>query len=40
MGTGGIAGPPYNGGYKYGGLALQVTGMSTGRQPVTVKKSC
>jgi len=35
---GGIAGPPYIGGYKYGGLVLQVAGMSTGRQPVIVKK--
>jgi len=26
------------GGYKYGGLALQVAGTSSGRQPITVKK--
>lgn len=30
--------PPYTGGYKYGELALPVTGMSTGRQSVNVKK--
>jgi hypothetical protein len=27
------------GGYKYGGLALQVGGWATGGQPVTVKKA-
>jgi hypothetical protein len=35
---GGIAGPPCPGGYKFGGLALQVGGWATGWQPVTVKK--
>jgi hypothetical protein len=35
---GDIAGPPYPGGYKYGGLDLQVGGWATGRQPVTVNK--
>ena len=34
---GGIAGPPCPGGYKFGGLALQVGGWATGWQPVTVK---
>ena len=35
----GIAGPLRPGGYKYGGLVLQVGGWATGRQPVAVKKS-
>jgi hypothetical protein len=34
---GGIAGPPYPGVYKYGGLALQIGGWATIRQPVTVR---
>ena len=33
-----IAEPPCPGGYKYGGLVLQVGGWATGRQPVAVKK--
>jgi hypothetical protein len=37
--TGGIAGPPYPGSYKYSALALQIEGMSTDRQTVTVKKT-
>ena len=36
---GGTGGPPYPGGYKYGGLALQVGGWVTGLQPGTVKKA-
>ena len=35
---GGIAGTPCPGGYKYGGLALQVGGWATGRQTVAVRK--
>ena len=35
---GGIAGPPSPGGYKYGGLALQVGGWVTGLQPITITK--
>jgi hypothetical protein len=35
---GDIAGPPYPGVYKYSGLAPQVGGWATGRQPVTVKQ--
>ena len=34
---GGIDGSPCLGGCKFGGLALQVEGWSTGRQPVTDK---
>jgi len=34
-----IAGPPYPGGFKYSGLALQIGGWATGQQPVTAKKS-
>jgi hypothetical protein len=34
----GIAGPLCPGGYKYGGLVLQVGGRAGGRQPVAVKK--
>jgi hypothetical protein len=37
---GGISGPPCPGGYKYGGLALQVGGWARSRLPVTVKKTC
>jgi len=33
-----VAGPPCRGVYKYGGLALQVGGWATGRQPVTINK--
>jgi hypothetical protein len=35
--SGGIVGNPAHG-YKYCGLALQVGGWATGRQPVTAKK--
>ena len=35
---GGIAGLPCPGGCKYRGLAFQVGGWATGRQPVTVKQ--
>jgi hypothetical protein len=33
-----IAGPYFPEGYKYGGLALQIGGWTTGRQPVAVNK--
>ena len=35
--SGGTAGPPCPGGYKYVGLALQFGGWATGRQPFTAK---
>jgi hypothetical protein len=35
---GGVAGPSCPGGYKYGGLALQLGSWATGRQPVTAKQ--
>ena len=35
---GGIAKPPFLGGYKYGGLAIEVGGWATDRQPSTVKR--
>ena len=35
---GGLAKPPFLEGYKYGGLAIQVGGWATGRQPFTTKK--